>query len=72
MRSKRTRRKIDLDKAYQQWKSKAEKIYLPNPREEDLVIPQDDTYLLLKEIDLTKYKNQEKVRAIIEIIIRNK
>ena len=55
---------MDLDKAYLSWQSKAEKIYLPNPREEDFVIPQDDTYLQLKEIDLTKYKNQETVRTI--------
>ncbi|MFJ7826576.1 glycoside hydrolase family 65 protein [Psychrobacillus sp. NPDC096623] len=56
--------KIDLKTAYQNWRSKAEKIYLPKPREKDLVIPQDDTYLKLKEIDLTKYKNQEKLRTI--------
>lgn len=56
--------KLDLKTAYPIWQSKAEKIYLPQPREEDLVIPQDDTYLKLKEIDLTKYKNQEKLRTI--------
>ena len=53
-----------MKSAYTIWQSKAEKIYLPEPREEDLVIPQDDTYLDLKEIDLTKYKNQEKLRTI--------
>ena len=63
MRLKKLNEKLDLDKAYQQWQSKAEQIYLPSPREEDLVIPQDDTYLELKEIDLSKYKSQEKVRA---------
>ena len=31
---------------------------------EDLVIPQDDTYLELEEIDLTKYKKQETIRSI--------
>lgn len=56
--------KLDLKAAYPIWQSKAEKIYLPQPREEDLVIPQDDTYLTLKELDLTKYKNQEKLRTI--------
>lgn len=56
--------KLNMMQAYSDWQSKAEKIYLPNPREEDLVIPQDDTYLQLKEIDLTKYKNQETVRTI--------
>lgn len=56
--------KLDLKTAYPIWQTKAKKIYLPQPREEDLVIPQDDTYLKLKEIDLTKYKNQEKLRTI--------
>ncbi|SDN13750.1 hypothetical glycosyl hydrolase [Psychrobacillus sp. OK028] len=56
--------KLDLKTAYKTWQTKAEKIYLPQPREQDLVIPQDDTYLKLKEIDLTKYKNQEKLRTI--------
>lgn len=46
------------------WKNKAESLYLPEPRETDLVIPQDDTYLQLPEIDLSKYKNQTKVRTI--------
>ncbi|WP_203247631.1 glycoside hydrolase family 65 protein [Sporosarcina beigongshangi] len=55
---------MDITNAYEQWQSKTEKIYLPNPRVEDLVIPQDDTYLQLKEIDLTKYKNQQQVRTI--------
>src|SRR5690606_24980726 len=55
---------LDLTNAYEQWQSKTEKIYLPNPRVEDFVIPQDDTYLQLKEIDLTKYKNQQQVRTI--------
>jgi hypothetical glycosyl hydrolase len=53
--------KLDLEESYQHWLYKSEKLYLPEPREDDLVIPQDDTYLQLKEIDLTKYKNQDKV-----------
>lgn len=56
--------KLDLKIAFPIWQSKAQNIYLPQPREEDLVIPQDDTYLKLKEINLTKYKNQEKLRTI--------
>lgn len=48
---------------YQQWKWALEKIYLPIPRE-DSVIPQDATYLTLKEIDLTKYKKQDFVLGI--------
>ncbi len=45
-------------------RTKAAKLYLPNPREDDLVIPQDDTYLSLQTIDLTKYKAQEMIRSI--------
>lgn len=45
------------------WKDKLARIYLPQPRE-DLVIPQDRTYLTLKDIDLTKYKKQENVGSI--------
>ena len=56
--------KFDLKSAYTIWQSKAEKLYLPEPREEDLLFPQDDTYLNLKEMDLNKYKNQEKLRTI--------
>ncbi len=55
---------LDIDAAYPIWKLKSEKLYLPQPREEDLVIPQDDTYLQLTEIDLTKYKKQEKVGSL--------
>ena len=55
---------FDLNNAYLSWQSKSEGIYLPKPREDDFVIPQDDTYLQLNEIDLTKYKNQDTVRTI--------
>lgn len=58
--------KINLDKGYKTWKEKVEKIYLPQPRKEDLVIPQDDTYLTKEIIDLTKYKNQENVGTIFK------
>ncbi|MFC4714091.1 glycoside hydrolase family 65 protein [Planococcus dechangensis] len=53
-----------LEADYADWREKAERLYLPEPRAEDLVIPQDDTYLQLTEIDLAKYKNQTKVRTI--------
>lgn len=53
-----------LGSAVEEWREKAEALYLPEPRREDGVIPQDDTYLQLPEIDLTKYKNQTKVRTI--------
>jgi hypothetical glycosyl hydrolase len=56
--------KLGVHESYQLWQSRAEKLYLPNPREEDFVIPQDKTYLQLKEIDLEKYKKQTKIRSI--------
>ncbi|WP_281863914.1 glycoside hydrolase family 65 protein [Planomicrobium okeanokoites] len=46
------------------WQSKAEQLFLPEPRSEDLVLPQDDTYLELPEINLDKYKKQTKARTI--------
>lgn len=56
--------KLNLDRAVRDWLDKVDKIYLPTPREQDLVIPQDRSYLTLKEIDLTKYKNQSQVGSI--------
>ncbi|MCM3611584.1 glycoside hydrolase family 65 protein [Planococcus sp. MERTA32b] len=49
---------------YADWRSKAERLFLPEPRKEDLVLPQDDTYLDLREISLDKYKKQTKARTI--------
>lgn len=46
------------------WREKADQLYLPVPRAEDGVLPQDDTYLGLPEIDLGKYRNQKSVRTI--------
>ncbi|RSK26815.1 glycoside hydrolase family 65 protein [Bacillus sp. HMF5848] len=59
-------KKLNLEEAFSKWTTKIRKIYLPEPREEDLVIPQDDTYLTKKTIDLTKYKNQNHVGSIFE------
>lgn len=56
--------KLGLDKVYEQWLLRADKIYLPQPREKDLVIPQHSTYLTLKDIDLSKYKNQTHVGSM--------
>lgn len=55
---------MDLDTRLAEWKNVVDKIYLPQPREEDAVIPQDDTYLTREIIDLTKYKNQSKVGTL--------
>ncbi|REJ26465.1 MAG: family 65 glycosyl hydrolase [Caldibacillus debilis] len=57
--------RLALRKAYEKWKSVIGRIYLPQPRE-DLVIPQDDTYLSLKTIDLTKYKQSKKVGTLFQ------
>lgn len=56
--------KLHLEQAYPVWKERTSLIYLPKPREEDAVIPQDDTYLSKPIIDLTKYKNQTHVATI--------
>ena len=55
--------KLGLAALEPQWEEKLSRLYLPQPRE-DLVIPQDRTYLTLKDIDLTKYKNQQNVGSI--------
>lgn len=60
----RLNEKMNLDSRWEEWKSKKPLIYLPQPREKDRVIPQDKEYLNLKNIDLTKYKNQEQVGTL--------
>ncbi|MGZ9585278.1 glycoside hydrolase family 65 protein [Paenibacillus marinisediminis] len=62
----RLNERLHLQAAYKEWIQKAELIYLPQPREADLVIPQDDTYLTKQIIDLTKYRNQKEVGLILE------
>ena len=56
--------KLALMETYTGWLDRIEKIYLPQPRPADAVIPQDDTYLSKKIIDLSKYKNQQKVGSM--------
>ena len=53
--------KVSLD--YALWEDKASKIYVPMPND-DGIIPQNKTFLSLKRIDLTKYKNQTRVGTI--------
>lgn len=55
--------KLDLPQTETVWKEKLPLIYLPQPRP-DGVIPQDKTYLTLKDIDLAAYKNQENIGSI--------
>ncbi|EHS57648.1 glycoside hydrolase family 65 protein [Paenibacillus sp. Aloe-11] len=58
----RLENKLNLAAAREQW-NKLHQLYLPEPN--DLgIIPQDDTYLGKKIIDLTPYKNQTKVASI--------
>lgn len=62
----RLNEKLDLETTYKIWEDRIDKIYLPQPRKKDLLISQDDTYLDLEVIDLTKYKNQENVGSIFK------
>lgn len=61
----RLNRLLELDKTYDKWTDRIDKIYLPKPNEQ-LVIPQDDTYLQKKLIPLGKYKNQEQVGSMFK------
>lgn len=56
-------KKLNLDAEIAILEEKLKKLYVPEPNE-TLVIPQDDTYLLLEDIDLTKYKNQKHVGSM--------
>ena len=62
----RLNEKLDLETTYKMWEDRVDKIKLPQPREHDLLVPQDDTYLDLEIIDLTKYKNQENVGSMFK------
>ncbi|MCC8066008.1 MAG: glycoside hydrolase family 65 protein [Clostridiales bacterium] len=55
--------KLELDAYYQQWASKVDKVFLPMPNECG-VLPQDSTYLTLKDIDLSKYRAQDFVNGL--------
>ncbi len=58
--------KLNLKQAHQLWLDRVDHIYLPKPRDEDKVIPQDDTYLQKEIIDLTKYKEQPFVGGLFQ------
>ncbi|MGL5907861.1 MAG: glycosyl hydrolase family 65 protein, partial [Shewanella sp.] len=58
--------KLDLTAARKLWLERVEHIYLPQPRAQDKVIPQDDTYLQKEIIDLTKYKEQPFVGGLFQ------
>lgn len=56
---------ISLSRIMDRVREKLPKLYLPAPNEEGL-IPQNDTYLSLKRIDLTKYKTSSVNRLIYQ------
>jgi hypothetical glycosyl hydrolase len=56
---------LDLEACYAQWKEKIDLIYLTQPNEQN-VLPQDTTYLTLRDIDLSKYKHQAHVGGIFK------
>lgn len=58
-------KKLDLAEAYNDWISRVNKIYLPQPNV-DGVIPEDDTYLTKKEIDVTKYQVNDQISDIFK------
>lgn len=55
--------KLNLDAAYVKWEDGCANICLPQPTAGN-VLPQDDRYLSCRDIDLTKYKEQEHVGGI--------
>ena len=55
--------KLGLDALLGEWKEKKDKIFLTLPNEQG-VLPQDSTYLTLKDVDLSKYRKQAHVGGI--------
>ncbi|MCD8019010.1 MAG: glycoside hydrolase family 65 protein [Clostridiales bacterium] len=55
--------KLNLEEAHAKWEDGCAHIFLPQPTAEN-VLPQDDRYLSCRDIDLTKYKEQEHVGGI--------
>lgn len=56
--------KMGLQDSYRLWEERRPLIYLPQPREEDLVVAQDKHYLSYPIIDLTKYKESGEVGTL--------
>src|SRR5699024_10118371 len=57
--------KYDLEALVKELQDKRAKLFLPQPNEEGIV-PQNDQYLGLDKIDLSKYKSQTGVSSIYE------
>ena len=56
-------KKLGLDALLGEWKEKKDRIFLTLPNEHG-VLPQDATYLTLRDVDLSKYKKQAHVGGI--------
>ncbi len=61
----RLNKKLDLDTEMSALKGMLNKIYRPQPDQES-IIPQNDSYMKKKIIDLSKYKNQQQVASIFK------
>lgn len=57
-------RKLGISRRYDMYRSAADKLYLPKEGI-DGVIPQDDTFLGKKEIDIEKYRNDDIKQSIL-------
>jgi len=57
--------KLDLERTYDEWTSKVDHIYLPQPNV-DGVVPEDDTYLLKKKIDISRYQTDDNITEIFK------
>lgn len=55
--------KLELDRVYPEWVKKVDHIFIPQPNDQ-LVIPQDDTYLSKKIIPLESYKQDDQVGTL--------
>ena len=56
-------KKLCLAEQVPVWQQRADRLFLTRPNEQN-VLPQDSTYLTLRDIDLTKYKKQSHVGGI--------
>ena len=62
----RLQESISLSDDYEIWKDRLGSIYLPKPRKADGLLPQDDSYLQKRDIDLSRYKKQSKVGTLFD------
>lgn len=64
-------KKLGLSSQFQKWMEIKGQIYLPKPNEAG-IIPQDDTYLNKKIIDINKYKKSDTKQDILKQFSRKK